>query len=488
LGGNALIYGLGQVLSRFVSFLLLPLFTRELTPTDYGVTSILGLLTILIASVFSLGFGTSLGVVYFDSETPERRASVIWSAVAILGVSAALLLLATAAASGWLAEVMFVPTPEYDLAGLIRLSMAAAAVSLLVPPLLQYLQFEERARDFVVISLISTGVSIGLSIGAVVGLHLRVPGLLVANLLGQFVALALASVPVIRRLPFRLSWQPAGELVRLGLPLIPAFGFLFLMQQANKLVLQAEAGLDAVGVYAIGFNLGLLMSLLVGSFTTAWYPFFLSFTHRQEEAKAVFSRVTTYYILGFGLLDIGFFLGAKAVVGLMTEPAFHDAYLAVGFSAAAQYCIGIFSLTLAGMYFAKQVKFTGVIQAPAAVLSIVAAIVLTPRLGIVGAALSLLIGHLAMVGLLLWWNRLRGYLPIPYEQRRIAAFLAIHGLAVGAALWPRDLPIAVEIAFATVAFGVAVTATIGLLTAQERGAAAAAASGWIRLATGRRGP
>lgn len=34
---QAAVYGLGQILSRFVSFLLLPVYTQILTPADYGI-------------------------------------------------------------------------------------------------------------------------------------------------------------------------------------------------------------------------------------------------------------------------------------------------------------------------------------------------------------------------------------------------------------------------------------------------------------------
>lgn len=468
LGGNALVYGVGQVLSRFISFLLLPLFTRELTPTDYGVTAILGLLTMFASTVFALGFGTSLGVVYFDGESRERRPQTIWTAVMVLAASAVALLLVGVIASGALASALFESSPGYDLPGLIGLAVAATAVGIVVQPFLLYLQFEGRARMFLAVTVSTTLASTTLAVVAVVGLQLGVPGLLAANLIGQCTTLVIAALPALRELPIRIRPAIARDLLRLGLPIIPAFGFLFVMQQANKYLLQLDAGLDVVGIYTIGFNLGLFMTIVVGGFTTAWYPFFLSYMTRPEEGRRIFGRVMTYYVIGFGIVDIAFFASARAVVSHMTQPAFHDASLAVGFSAAAQYLVGIFSIALVGMYFAKEVKYLALVQGAAALVSVVSAVVLIRLFGILGAAASLLIGHLAMVGFQLGWNRARGYLEIPYDTRRIGLFLVIHVVAAAVALWPRTTSPGTEIWLAGLIVLAAAVATAALLTSAER--------------------
>ena len=43
LGRNTLVYGIATVLSRLVSFVMLPIYTRYLTPADYGLLAILDL-------------------------------------------------------------------------------------------------------------------------------------------------------------------------------------------------------------------------------------------------------------------------------------------------------------------------------------------------------------------------------------------------------------------------------------------------------------
>ena len=84
---DSIIYGLGQILSRFIGFLLLPLFTSYLTPQDYGIIAILGIMNLVVISLFSFGFNVATGLCYFDSDDTQRKAETLWSSLAILAAS-----------------------------------------------------------------------------------------------------------------------------------------------------------------------------------------------------------------------------------------------------------------------------------------------------------------------------------------------------------------------------------------------------------------
>jgi O-antigen/teichoic acid export membrane protein len=286
LGRNTAIYGTGQVLLRMVSLLLLPLYTSYLTPADYGISAILGVMTYFLTPIFALGISGALGLVYFGHDDRVERGTTIWSAFATVAISAAVLAVGGWLASDGLAELLFVAgSSEYDLSYLVSVALATAALSITAQPLLARFQFEERAKGFVAITLGSSALSIGLSVLLIVGLRRGVAGFIEAAFIAQLLTLLVASTATLREVRFRVRRGVARELLGLGVPLIPGFLAIFVMLQANKLLLQAEAGLDELGLYTVGFNIGLLMTLLVTGFTTAWFPFFSSFMQRQDEAR-----------------------------------------------------------------------------------------------------------------------------------------------------------------------------------------------------------
>ncbi|MCC6146922.1 MAG: oligosaccharide flippase family protein [Anaerolineaceae bacterium] len=423
LSKGTVIYGLGGILNRFIGLLMLPLFTSYLTPADYGVSSILGLVSFIMTSVFTLGFGVSIGVSYYEGDNPQRKTAAIWTASFFLLLSVLLML---GLGIGFAQPISRLAFQLDGYSKFITPTTIGAAFTILTTPFILRLQFEERAKLFVLLTAVSTVISISINIIFVVALKWGVWGVVLGGMIGQIISFLFYFAAAARKLPVKIELAVAKELLRLGLPMVPSFTFVFVIQQGNKYILQMLRGLEESGLYTVGFNLGLALNYIVSAFQTAWYPFFMSFFEKREEARALFGRVATYYCIGFGTLNLMFYLAARPVVMILTRAAFHEAYQVVGLSATSSFFFGLFSLILPGMYFAKEVKFVALIQGASALISVGVNLLLIPRLGFVGAALGLAIGSFSMVVFTFLFSRLRNYLNVAYEWPRLFSFSVIY--------------------------------------------------------------
>jgi len=467
LGQKAAIYGIGSILNRFISFLLLPLFTRYLTPSDYGISSILGWMAFLVTPVFSLGIGAAMAPLYFEKGDPSRKEATVWSTFIILLVSSSMLVVLGMQFANYWSKLAFQTSDHHYL---VSITFLSTGLSILSIPLVLHLQFEERAKLFAAFTIITTFVSIGSNLLLVVVFHRGVQGVIEGNLITQAANLILFAFPAFSKLRFRFQLTLARELLRLGIPLIPAFAFLFLLQQGNRYILQMFGGLDQVGIYTIGYNFGLVMSVPVDALTVAWVPYFMSFIDRREEARMLFGRIVTLYVIGFGFLSLMFYIFAKPVVMLMTQPAFHGAYQVVGLSATAYFLSGLYSLLLPGMYFAKEVKYQTLIQGIAAVLGIGANLLLIPNLKVLGTGLGLTFGYFCMVFLTALWNLIRKphYLQIQYEWKRILIWCVFYVAYMVLMQWNRSFSLVGEGIFSVLALVPLPFVIYALLNSWER--------------------
>lgn len=415
------IYGVGQTLNRMVALLMLPLFTAYLSPEDFGVISLLGMLSFLVTPLFGLGFGASMGIVYFEGSCETRKARTVWTALAILATSSAIMLSLATLFAEPISNLLF-NTPQYG-REIILVVGTAALNGILIQPLQSRLQFEERASLFTVLSTVSALLVIALNALFVVRMGMGVNGWLIGGAIGAAISFCAFLLVVVRSTTFTLDSTVARKLIRLGLPMMPSFAFLLVMQHSGRYMLQWEKGLAEVGIYTIGYNFGMVVALAVGAFTTAWYSFFNSFVDRQSEGAQVFSKVMTYYIFLSGIIGLLFFAGAKPVVLLFTQHAFHAAYGVIGMVALSQCLSGVFSVLLPGCYFAQEVHVVNIVQGLATVALLLANMLLIPRYGIYGAAGGMLFGFLVMPLAQLWINHRRNYLRIKYETRRIGLFV-----------------------------------------------------------------
>jgi O-antigen/teichoic acid export membrane protein len=349
-------------------------------------------------------------------------------------------------------------------------------------PLSLGLQLQERARRLVGLNLFASIATVTLSIVFVVPLGRGVAGLFEGRVVAQALVLVAFALQYPLRGLLRFDRGIARELLRLGLPMVPAFASAFLQLQSSRYLLSFFRDLDTVGVFSVGTTIGFSIGLAVSAFSTAWTPFFMSFEDRLDEARPLFARVTTYFVLGFGLVLIFTFAGARAAVMILTRPAFHEAYHVVGLAAAAYVFLGVAGLFMVPAAFARDVGSLSTVQWVAALLTVGAGLVLIPLFGLIGAASALALGPLLLAALLHGWNRRRGerYLQIPYEWGRMARFAALAAALALPFTWARSLPLAAECALATAAglAGIAVT-WLALSPAERR-----AVQGYLRRGPG----
>src|SRR5437867_2667140 len=85
---HSAVYGAGQVLTRLVSVLLLPLYTHYLRPADYGAFAILDLTANIMSILIGAGMAAAANRYHFEADTPERRNAVWWTSLVVVALVA----------------------------------------------------------------------------------------------------------------------------------------------------------------------------------------------------------------------------------------------------------------------------------------------------------------------------------------------------------------------------------------------------------------
>lgn len=429
LGRESAAYALGGALAKAVNIVLLPVYTAAIPPHEYGVLAALLVVAAFLSPIATLGAGAATGIVYFDRTDEAARGRVVWSAASL-----ALLMSGIVAAAPLL-------TPERtstllfgrpDFAYPTALAFLSVVGSAITQPLMLGIQFRRSVSQYVWISVVSAVLAGLLGLLLVAGLGRGLAGVLEAQLASQFLLLSLSARQNLMAGAPRTDRTAIRGLLRHGLPLVPSFFFLIILQQGNQFLLKELRGLADLGVYVVGYNLGVAMSLLVSGFTTAWLPFFLSFSQNPAAGHEQLKRAMTYYVIGFGCLTLLFFAWARPVVALLAASAFEQAHVVVGYSAAGFFLGGVFSVLLPPLYYAKRVWAVTVIQGVGAIVASCLQVALIMRFGVLGAGIGLASGFLIVCLLLAGWLRLfrETYLRVRYEWTRVIGF---GGVIVGGA-------------------------------------------------------
>ena len=400
-----------------MGLLLLPVLTRYFAPRDYGIIALISVLSVLTSGIYALGTGNSMGLCYHEAENIAERAKVIWTTSILLLANSLLLTLIGCLLAPQVSTAML---GSADYAYPLCLSLATLAVNTVTMPFLAYLQLEERAKTYVALSLISSLVTLLLTIFLVVYRGRGINGMFEAGLAGAIVLFIIVIVTVLPRLGVGLNFKWVGPLVKIGFPSVFGIGAFFLIDWSDRIMLERFIGLDEVGRYSIGYSFGMVISLAVTAFGSAWPPYFISFLHKREEAAALFGQIFKYYVILFGSLTLLFFLMARPVVTVMTAAPYHSAFTVVGLVAFSYMLKGCYLIMLPALVYEKKLYLQTVIEWAAAAINVGLNFLLIPLFRKQGAAVSTLIAYFCLP--LLAYLIGRKYLPVQYDWKSTGKF------------------------------------------------------------------
>src|SRR5256885_1332326 len=142
------IYAAANFFIKALNFLLLPLYTRYLAPSDYGIVSLAETIAVLVATIFGLGLDAALPRLYFEHADDSRRQRLCVSSILRLGLALGFAAAISAVAAGgalqhWLTLKWQLPFFPY-----IALAVGAAFATQAAQFRLALFQVEMRARAF----------------------------------------------------------------------------------------------------------------------------------------------------------------------------------------------------------------------------------------------------------------------------------------------------------------------------------------------------
>ena len=422
LAKHSAIYGLGGVVSRLVAVLLLPVYTRYLTPRDYGAVEVLVAGSAVLAEVLRLGIRSAFFRFYFDSTDAERRRLVVRTAFWFTMASATAGLLVGLAAAGPISEALFA-TGRYT--NLVRAAFVALWAAMNYAQLTSLYRAEERSVSYSLASLANVVITIGATVLLVVVFRQGATGVMVGNFAGTLAVYAVLLVARREQLGLQFDRALFREMNRFGMPLVPSGIALWVINFSDRFFLVKLAGAAEVGLYSIGVRISMALVLVLTAFRTAWAAFGHSIRD-DDEARRTYAAVLTYLMYLACWLALGLALVSPWLVRLLTQPDFYAGSRVVAPLAFAAAAFGGYLVVWIGVARARRTQFNWVVAGIAAAVNVALNVALIPPFGMMGAAVATLGAYVALFAGMAWTAQ-RAF-PVPYEWRRVTL---LAGAAVG---------------------------------------------------------
>lgn len=446
LGRHAAVYGAGVLLQRVAGFLMLPLYTRRLDKTDYGLISIIDFTVGLVALVVGLNLAEALIRIYNEREDDRWRRLSVGTTVVANGLFAALGAFVLSAAAGSLGPVVFgCPVPEH----LVMLAATTMALDAMATPCFTYLRLLDRSGTFVLVSLARLVLAVGINALWLGYMDGGVTAYFASNVIASAVQCVFLLAWTFKRVPLTLSRDVLSNLLRFSLPLVPASVCSLVLHRSQSWVLARFGAAEALGVFGVAYQLGNVISNgVVHPFSLVWSTKIYEVIKRPD-GREVVGRVFIWFALILTWAAVGLSLLAKPLIfGLgFVGPSFKDAMNAVPLVALSYVIFGLGFVVHMGVFIAKKTERSLDAASRAAVASLL--------LNVIGAAVApdelmylvpAVTGVLSFVVLgVLRYRYAQELYPFPYDWRRAVALIVL-GVSFVAAAEVAALPWALDAA------------------------------------------
>lgn len=385
IGRHGLVYAVGIMLSRVVGLIMLPVYTRYLSPAGYGVLQLIQ----MVLEVASIAAGSRLGAgifrFYHKAETAEERRAVLSTALILLLTTYGLATGAMYVLAPGIAQATLGGVQNTALVRIAALGMACDGL-LLVP--IAYLRLLDRSTFYVTIMTGKLLLQVSLNVLFVVYQDLGAKGVLMSTLIANGLTGTGLAVYFVRQIGVRFSGRAARDLLRFGVPFVWTQVATFILTFGDRYFLGRVTDVGAVGLYGLAYTFGFLLAM-IGEvpFSMVWEPVRFEIAKRADRDE-LYARSFIYFnlVVLTGAVCITLFVGD--LLRVMAAPAFLPARDLVPIILIAYLLQSWTSMHDVGIQVRERTEFQTLANWMGAIVALAGYALLIPRLYGLGAAIA----------------------------------------------------------------------------------------------------
>ncbi len=409
---DSLVYFFPSLVSRGLALFLVPLYTKVLSPDDYGVFDLFIVFSGIINLTIALEISQAVARFYTSEKDDRQRvlyaSSAFWFTLFCYGLFTMLSLFFIKPASelvlgkAGLEQIFGIGVFHIFLYGLVYLMQ-------------NQLRWELRSLAFAGISLTYTVTTALLSIVLAYWLNLGLEGLMLGMVCGGGLAVLQGGWLLRKSFKVRFSKTLLVEMLRFSYPLVPSGIAVWMSSYVDRMMINHYLTLEDVGLYGIGFRLASIVSLVIVGFQSALSPLIYA-NHEKPETPFELSRIFRFFCALSLLFFVGINFYSQELLVWFTQPAYYDAkrviiYLVPSILFSQMYVFA------PGIFIAKKTGYVLWINVMGAALNALLNWLLIPIWGFTGAAVATLISQFCVFCVFMGYSQ-RLY-PVPHQWHRL---------------------------------------------------------------------
>lgn len=415
---NTFIFMIGNFASRFLGFFLLPLYTFNLSKTEYGYYQyVLPILSILLP-IATIQINDAIYRYLLNSESEEESDRIITSSSLITCVGLAVF---TAV------FCIFASFRSFPHSGAILIYAILSVLSGMWQQIARGLQ---KNLDYAVSGVLFTAVTLASNVVLLLLFHMKEDALFYSSALAAVSVLIYIElkIHVLKRIRLRMKkLELTRKLMRYSIPLLPNSINWWVINSFSRYIIIQNYGIGANGIFAAANNFPTLLVALNSIFYMAWQESAIK-EYKSEDKNEFYTNMFNIYMkfqfcMMLILLPVTFW-GTLFIIG----KEFSESWKYVPFLYAGTVFMSFSLFYGTGYLSSKDTKGAFTTSVTGAVINLCLNLVMIPMFGIQAASISNMVAFAAM-----WVFRgiqTRKYFNIRVDMRSLLILLLLTGIYI----------------------------------------------------------
>jgi O-antigen/teichoic acid export membrane protein len=413
---HSFIISLGKIGSKLVGFILLPIYTKEIAVSDYGVLGLLELIELVGLQVLAVGLHQALLRWLSLAKEESDKKSIVFTIFICLLLIGSSSVIVVAATREYLSVLLFGNSIYSKLLIYVFLSITFLNLAKISQTILRV---EEKTGLYSVSILLQFIASVVLNIWFVAFQKMGVEGVLLAYVISSGLLFLILLPFLISRINFKFDIPILQEMMIFSYPFILTALSATILQMGDRYLLTKLSSLTEVGLYSLGYKFSNVLKIfIIDSFFLGFPIIGWQVVRNNDKPREFFSKIFSYFM--FALIWISLFISvyAKGIIHLVAlNKDYWDAHTVIPYLLIAVIFLGWAYFLFFILQIPKKTKHISVILTVAAVANIGINFLLIPEYGMMGSAYSRIIANI--IAMVLAYVMAQKYYRIEYEFKRL---------------------------------------------------------------------
>jgi O-antigen/teichoic acid export membrane protein len=379
-----------QLIGKFclegIGVITVPIFTRLLTPSDYGFIAIYNAWYNFVFLFIGLKTYSSIAnakMIYANNKMDGYLSSIMTISV----VSFIIVLIIGVIGNKIFSSFLGLRNDLIIL--LIIQSFSSFCILFYTTKLIRYNQAERNVLLSLFVSISSAGSSI-------IFVNIIEENRSIVKIYANAIPIIVIGFSIVlyiyikgRKIYDKYYWKYCISFVS---PLIlHGFGAL-LIAQSDRIMLQKMVGEESVGIYSFSHTVVGILAAIIAVFDKTWLSFYYETKKKSQEELGIV-RAKEYIVI-FSIITAGFLLLVREVYKIFSPKEYWQGIVLVPFMALSYYFLFLYTFPITYEYFHGKTKLIPMGTFGAAIINIIGNFILIPRYAEIGAAIATLISYM----------------------------------------------------------------------------------------------